>query len=218
MEKEGKPVHEASRLMLLPYLALAGVTLLLGFTGPFFEGFLDFSFASHLEQGFGMVVIEAPFSINPVALAASLGALAVGGFFGYSFYIGRRFDPGKVLASSGFVRSIHAFLENRWYINSIYYIVFVNGSLRVATFLHKWVEIAILNRINSSVTNSTQYFSSISGKFDRYVVDGVVTGIASISLFLSKLLTKIQTGVTEQYVFGFSTGIIFLVILMSILL
>ncbi len=218
MEKEGKHVHEASRLMWLPYMALAGVTVLLGFTGPFFEGFLDFSFASHLEQAFGMVVIEAPFSINLVALAASLGALAVGGFFGYSFYISRRYDPGKILGSSGFLKSIHTFLENRWYINSIYYIIFVNGTLRVATFLHKRVEIAILNKINSSVTDSTQYFSSISGKFDMYIVDGVVTGIASISLVLSKLLRKIQTGITEQYVFAFSIGIIFLVILMSILL
>ena len=51
-----------------------------------------------------------------------------------------------------------------------------------------------------------------------YIVDGVVTGIASISLVLSKLLRKIQTGITEQYVFAFSIGIIFLVILMSILL
>ncbi|MFQ6011427.1 MAG: hypothetical protein ACE5KG_04565, partial [Nitrososphaerales archaeon] len=188
------------------------------FTGPFFEVFLDHSFASHLEHSFEMVVIEAPFSINPVALTASLGALAVGGFFGYSFYIGRRSDPGKIVGSSRFLKSLQTFLDNRWYINSIYYIIFFNGSMRVATLLHRWIELGILNRVNSSVTGSTQFISSVSGKFDRLVVDGLVTGIASFSLIFSKLLRKIQTGVTEQYVFAFSLGIIFLVILMSLLL
>ena len=218
MEKDGYQIHEAPKVMLIPYAVLAGVTLLLGLTGPFFEGFLDFTFASHLEHSFGLAVVEEGFSINPIALSASVGALGIGGFFGYTYYIARKSDPSKILASHSRINGIHRFLENRWYINSIYYIIFVNGSIRFANLLHRWIEVAILDRINSTVSSSVIFFSSLSGKFDQYVVDGTVNRVATASLFFSRMIRRIQTGVTEQYVFAFSSGIVFLMILMMLLL
>ena len=215
ISKAGNHIGDPSRIMFIPYGILALITLAIGLSGPLFEGFLADSLAHHLEHSFNIVVHEHGFSLNPIALGASIGALLIGSVLGYSFYIGRKYDPNNLISNSRSLSKLYNFLENRWYINSLYYIVFVNTPLRISKILHSYVETKIFDKISPTTSVIAIYFSNISHRFDSVVVDGIANGIASVSVIISKFSRKLQTGVAEQYVFAFIMGIIALIIAMN---
>ncbi len=218
MEEDGHHVHEAPAVMWLPYSILAVATLIIGLTGPFFEGFLENSLGKYLEGSFGMHIVKEGFKLNPIAVSGSLFALAIGGFLGYNFYIARRSDPYRIVQSNPLVGSIYKFLENRWYINALYYKIFVNGTMALGNAVFKGVELGILDKTNTGVSKLTIGFSSASSWFDSHVVDGIANGIATASEMVSGGVRKVQTGIVEQYVFGFAGGIVLLVIFLLLLL
>ena len=215
LSKTGNHINDPSRIMLIPYGILAIITLAIGLSGPLFEGFLTESLANHLEYSFHIAVSEHGFSLNPIALGASVGALLIGSYIGYSFYISHKYDPSSLISNHSSLSSLYNFLENRWYINSLYYIVFVNAPLKISRILHYYVETKIFDKISPNASVITIYFSNISHRFDQVVVDGIANGISSVSLILSKFSRKLQTGIAEQYVFAFIMGIISLILVMN---
>ena len=124
-------------------------------------------------------------------------------------------SPKQVITSIPILSKLQTFFENRWYINSLYYIVFINGSLRLSKFTDKYIETGILSKLNTVVPDYSISSSKLGGRFDRYVVDGTATRIANLNLFLSHNIRKLQTGIAEQYVFVFTLGIIALIILLG---
>ena len=173
------------------------------------------SLAHHLEYAVHMEIPEHVFSLNRIAVSTSIIAVLIGGGFSYLFYISNRMSPNQVITSIPILSKLHSFFENRWYINSLYYIVFINGSLRLSKFTDKYIETGILSKLNTAVPDYSISSSQIGGKFDKYVVDGSATRIANLNLFLSRNIRKLQTGIAEQYVFVFTMGIIALIILLG---
>ncbi|MCS4537453.1 MAG: NADH-quinone oxidoreductase subunit L [Thaumarchaeota archaeon] len=218
MEHHGHDVREAPTVMWLPIAILAAATLTIGVTGPFFEGFLETAFAKNLKELYGMQIVEHGFALNPIAISASVLALVIGGFFGYNYYIARRSDPFRMVQSNAFLGGMHKFLENRWYIDALYYKIFVNAPITASNVLFKGLELGVLDKTNVVVSKGAIALSAISNWFDSNVVDGIANGMATVSTFVSGRVRKIQTGVANQYVFAFALGIVFLVILMLILL
>ena len=215
LESTGKHIHEAPILMYAPYVVLAIITVAIGLTGPTVEVFLEGSLARHLEHAVNMEIHEHVFSLNRIAVSTSIIAVLIGGGFSYLFYISNRMSPNQVTTSIPILSKLHSFFENRWYINSLYYIVFINGSLRLSKFTDKYIETGILSKLNTAVPDYSISSSQIGGKFDKYVVDGSATRIANLNLFLSRNIRKLQTGIAEQYVFVFTMGIIALIILLG---
>lgn len=214
LESTGKHIHEAPVLMYAPYVILAVLTLALGFAGPTFEVFLEGSLAHHLEHAVGMEIQEHTFSINRIAASTSIIAVLIGGGLSYLFYISNRMNPNTIINRVPGLFSLQKFFVNRWYINSLYYIIFVNGSLRLSKLTDKYIETGTLVKLNTFVPNYSILTSSLGGRFDRYVVDGTATRIANLNLFFSRNIRKLQTGITEQYVFVFTLGIVALIILL----
>jgi len=215
LESSGKHIREAPILMYAPYVVLAIITVAIGLTGPTVEVFLEGSLARHLEHAVNMEIHEHVFSLNRIAVSTSIIAVLIGGGFSYLFYISNRMSPNQVITSIPLLSKMHSFFENRWYINSLYYIVFINGSLRLSKFTDKYIETGILSKLNTAVPDYSITSSQIGGKFDKYVVDGSATRIANLNLFLSRNIRKLQTGIAEQYVFVFTMGIIALIILLG---
>jgi|TARA_B110000263_G_scaffold250003_1_gene269792 NADH-quinone oxidoreductase subunit L len=215
LESSGKHIREAPILMYAPYVVLAIITVAIGLTGPTVEVFLEGSLARHLEHAVNMEIHEHVFSLNRIAVSTSIIAVLIGGGFSYLFYISNRMSPNQVITSIPLLSKLHSFFENRWYINSLYYIVFINGSLRLSKFTDKYIETGILSKLNTAVPDYSITSSQIGGKFDKYVVDGSATRIANLNLFLSRNIRKLQTGIAEQYVFVFTMGIIALIILLG---
>ena len=162
-----------------------------------------------------MEIQHHEFSLNRIAVSTSIIAVIIGCGSSYLFYIGNRMSPNQVITSIPILSKLQTFFENRWYINSLYYIVFINGSLRLSKFTDKYIETGTLSKLNVVVPNYSISSSKLGGRFDRYVVDGTATRIANLNIFLSRNIRKLQTGIAEQYVFVFTLGIIALIILLG---
>jgi len=208
LAEEGKPVHEAGLIMLVPYLLLAIASLGLGVFYPFYSGPLTAYIALSLPP----VLSGGSFpglSITELLLyGVSIAMAGVGLALGYVRYFRRPYVvPPKI-------SRLQAFLWHRWYIDAINYRVFVGGLTNASRGLYRYVEQGIWDRLSSTVGRDVIDYSEASGVLDSEVVDGAVNDVAIAGSRLSNLLRRLQSGVTEQYVITFAIGIALLLIYM----
>lgn len=200
MEEEGHHIHEAPLSMWVPYGILAVLTIAIGLIGLSFEGGLHELFTEYLEESFGIhSVHEIENSIlpgfldgiNPVALAASLSAFAIGTGLGYVFYIGRWVDPVKFVNSNIFFYAIHKVILNRFYLNAIVYWCFVVAPLWLSRGVFRY--------------------------FEKTVIDyGMNNGLQRAVGWSAKVVQGTQTGVSQSYLFVFGAGLLFVVLILLI--
>ncbi len=221
LEQKGAIIHEVSPFMYIPYVLLAASTIVIGVAGPIVEQALS----EFLSRGLGPAGVTsgraaaANFQyISPeVAVAfTTTVVLLSGGAIGYVLYISRRIDPSKLLQNS-LLRSVHGFLWNRFYVNPVYYIGFVKGTLALSGSLSHWVESGFFDRINGVVSQLSVGLSKSGDRFDLGVVDGAVNGVATTGKRFSSVVAKLQTGVAQQYLLVFAFGVFLIVLALTFL-
>jgi NADH-quinone oxidoreductase subunit L len=208
LAEEGKPVHEAGLVMLVPYLLLAIASLGLGIFYPFYSGPLSDYIAKSLPSA--LIIGSLPgLSFTEILLyGASIGMAAIGLVLGYLLYFRRPYDvPTKVTG-------LRAFLWHRWYFDAINYRVFVGGLTSASRGLYRYVEQGIWDKLSPSVARDVIDYSQASGVLDSEVVDRAANDVATAGSRLSNLLRRLQNGVTEQYIISFAIGIALLLIYM----
>ena len=208
LAEEGRPVHEAGLIMLVPYLVLAIASLGLGILYPFYSGPLSSYIAKSLPSALSIGAVQG-FSITEVLLYGVSTAMAgVGLALGYVLYFRR---PYVVLSK---ITGLRIFLWRRLYFDAINYRVFVGGLTNASRGLYRYVEQGIWDKLSPSVARDVIDYSTASGVLDSEVVDGAVNDVASAGSRLSNLLRRLQNGVTEQYIISFAIGIALLLIYM----
>jgi NADH-quinone oxidoreductase subunit L len=223
VEAQGHRVHEPSPLMWVPYSILAGLTVIIGVTA--FAGLavpalnLDASLQaaaqSYITALFPSVLLPAPSgSVQWAPAGLTLAIVVVGFLAAFTIYIARRVPPTRFVGQTGFMHGLYTFLYNRWYINAIYYKVFVDAPLAASMWLSEDFDYKGLFRVNQAGSLLGVYLSRAGNWVDAHVVDGVANGFASLGQFLSRALRKLQTGIVEQYAEVFAIGILLLVVLL----
>ncbi len=201
MESEGHHLHEAPMSMWIPYGILAALTIGIGVIGFSAEEGIHELFTEYLDNSFGIqsVYVVAEHAalpgflsgLNPIAVAASVGAFAIGITLGYIFYIGRWVDPVKFVNSNIFFYAIHKFFLNRWYLNALIYWVFVTAPL--------WL------------------VRGVSRYFERPVMDlGMNLGLEKAVKWSAKVVQGTETGVAQSYLFVFGAGLLFVVLILLV--
>ncbi len=128
-------LHEAHPIMLSPYFFLAILTLGMGLLWP--NVFPEYAeILTKGVPGIEKVEFHAP-HINIELTLQSLGLVAFGYLTAYILY-GRKLDYKllELLNTKKWAKAIHDILYDRWYLNSVYYLVFVKGGLMFARTLH----------------------------------------------------------------------------------
>jgi len=208
LAEEGKLVHEAGLIMLVPYLLLAIASLGLGIFYPLYSGPLTSYIARSLPTALSIGTVPTLSLTELLLYGVSIAMAGVGLVLGYLLYFRRQYVvPAKV---SG----LRAFLWHRWYLDAINYRVFVGGLTNASRGLYRYVEQAIWDRLSSTIGRDVIDYSEASGVLDSEVVDGAVNDVATAGSRLSNLLRRLQSGVTEQYVITFAIGIALLLIYM----
>jgi len=215
LEHEGKHVHEAKLTMLGPYLLLAVASLALGMAFPFISDPL----AQYIEGTFDSLPTALPSEslggsglLSLTLIGVSVGTAALGAVLGYLLYFGK--EPRPV----GKIGPLQHFLWNRWYLNAVYYKVFVNGAVAGGRGLYRYLEQGVWDRLNYAVSSNVIDYSRASEQLDTRVVDGAVNDVASRGSHLSNFLKTLQTGVTQQYVIAFAAGIFLLLAYMILVI
>jgi NADH-quinone oxidoreductase subunit L len=185
LERHGHRLHDVSYVMFVPFAILAGATIAIGVIGPFFEESLHELFARFLLNSYGLET-HAKVEINPTAVAYSVTAFGIGSGLGYIFYIRRALSP-DVVSKNVVTYAIYRFLENRWYVNAMYYWAFVIVPLFIARITWRY--------------------------FETIVIDGINPAFQFTMAWWSRVVRSMQTGVTQTYVYAFAVGIIFVILL-----
>ena len=203
----GKHPHEAGYSMLIPYLLLAVGSLGLGLAYPFYSGPLT----TYIASTFSTTVYKLPSATSSTSgltdlllLAVSTVVAVMGGVVGYLLYFKKSYEFKTD------TNPIQRFLYKRWYLDAIYYKIFVSGLLAASRGLYRHVEEGIWNKWNNTFAKDIMDYSRASDRLDTQVVDRAANEVASYGSRLSNFFRKLQSGVIEQYVIAFAIGIILL--------
>jgi len=199
LEHEGHHVHEVSKVMWVPYTILAVATVILGFVGPLFEGFMHgfLEPSMHILHHevrlstmiYGSVESYSGIPVQLITTTITACMLVIGGLPAYYLYVSRRVDPGEFVEKHG-LKGLYNFLYNRWYINSAYYRIFIYSLISGCSLLFR--------------------------KFEKPILDGLNYMIAHAFTSFSQAFRKIQTGVSSFNIMGMALGMALLIILVAL--
>jgi NADH-quinone oxidoreductase subunit L len=178
--------HESPKIMTVPLALLAGLAVVSGFALFIGAGYVDFMTGS-IE---GLAAFEHH-SAAEVAVGiftdpltyVSLALAVVGILFAYRVYYLPGYD--RSVFAKGIPGAFQRALENRWYISKFY----DDFAYRI------WYG-----------------FSLLTDMFDRYVIDGIVNGIAYLGANTGGKLRKAQTGNVQRYTSVIVVGILLLLL------
>jgi NADH-quinone oxidoreductase subunit L len=192
-------IHESPRIMTIPLMVLAVLSVIGGYVGvphvlgganhiheflaPVLGGggeptkahagisFITQAWASGGEAGSHSAGLE--FLMMAVSVVIALSGIGIA----YLFYVKNPSLPGRLAASW---RGLYQLVYNKYYVDELYEILFINSLKRFGTGLWKG--------------------------FDEFIIDGTVNGIAYLIGWLSSVLRKIQTGLVQNYAFAMVIG------------
>jgi len=161
--------HEASAVMLSPYLILGLTSIILGVLWPWASS----SFESLLERSLGgelsVHMLEGHISgtFEATILLVLLTFVAV-----FYTYVVARIHPYAYVAKNPLLTRIHNFLFDRWYINAAYYRAIVGGFKAASKSLYKYFDTLIVDNLyHRALPKLFQQLVAASRLFDVLVVD-----------------------------------------------
>ncbi len=203
--------HEAHPLMLLPYLALALISLALGAAWPLY--------GPELMSGMSLSVLGMHEHFHPEVhldlelLALSLTVVFAGILVAGLLYLTER---GRATDLRGPLSAIHSFLYDRWFINAVYYRTIVAGFSWLSRGVFKYFDSAVIDSLyHRLIPWLISALSTLGFKyFETEVVDEtyherVVRGFTSIGSFVR----RIQTGLINQYLAIFILGLMLVLLI-----
>ncbi|MEM2910832.1 MAG: NADH-quinone oxidoreductase subunit L [Nitrososphaerota archaeon] len=145
---ESSHAHEAPKVMTVPLIILAILSLLAGF---FEENFMNY------------IGLHHHFRPSPTAYATSAIILVSGLLLAYAFYLSATLRGTPLinpinLRRGGLGSALHNLLVNRYYIDHVYYRFFVDGTLWLSSKIRRYVEEKVIDGFNYALARATQSF------------------------------------------------------------
>ena len=210
-----KKVHESPGAIIYVLAVLAVLSTVAGFV---------FGFSKHIIGGKGEPLLEdwlhpvlahaeSTFAKESLGLELALMALSVGGAIGAWFIAKRRYGADRPADWAAQERKLPGFLtmQNKYYVDEIYAATVVRGfmALRlVFAEMDRWIVDGLVNGI-AVVAVSVAW---VNNAIDTYIVDGAVNFVAEGTLNAGKKLGQLQTGRIQNYVYGLLGGVAFFAI------
>jgi len=143
------------------------------------------------------------------AMYLSILIAGLGIFFAFGVYMFGWVNPDRVAAA---LAPVHSFLVNKWYFDELYEATVIGGSKALSRGL-AWFDMHVVDGLVNLSAQLGVFVSFLIGKFDNYVVDGAVNGLASATTGSGSILRRLQTGKLYHYVFVLVGGavVIFLI-------
>jgi len=140
---------KTSILELVPLGLLAAISVAIGLVGPLVSNYLSSLFETYFTQpplNFTSIKVSTTSAVSvapllEVAVAASSTLMIIIGFIpAYRFFISQKASPESTIEKHSLLKSVYGFLWNRWYLESFYNKVFVNGALATKDGVVRFIE------------------------------------------------------------------------------
>ena len=192
-------LHESPSVMTMPLVVLAIGAVFAGFLG--LPGVLG---GSQFAEWLGPVIhahegAEASHALEWGLMAVSVSVAAFGVFIAYLMYRRESLSPETFTTLAG--GAPYRLFDHKWYVDEIYQVVFVNGTLLLARFLSAF-DAYIVDGIVNGTAALVRFLSWLNGLFDAYVIDGLVNVVADLTYWIGNKLRRVQTGNINGYLYG----------------
>lgn len=144
----------------------------------------------------------------------ALGAVLIGFLFAAAMYYLHLLDPEEAAEQ---VPGLHGFLARKWHFDEFYSVALVRPALIVAGWC-KAFDLRAIDGIIHAVAWLFLWIARIDGLIDRYIVDGLVNLIASVSQGIGQRLRRVQTGYLRSYVLFLVMAAVGIWVVMSLLI
>jgi NADH-quinone oxidoreductase subunit L len=211
-------VHESPRSMTIPLIVLAAGSVVAGWLGlPVW--LTDFLPVGNVLEHF----LEPVFEPLPLAVAAeehsyshafeagmalfSVLVAAIGIYLAYAMYFRKSGRPAEL---AGKYRAAYAALLNKYYVDQLYDMLFVNRSKGAGVGLWRFDAGVVDGGVNGSAWVTVKS-AVASGWGDRWIVDGLVRFVGAFVRTFSWPVRLIQTGYVQNYAMLMLLGVLFFI-------
>ncbi|MDO4877773.1 MAG: NADH-quinone oxidoreductase subunit L [Neisseria sp.] len=169
LSPDDKP-HESPWVITLPLVLLAVPSALIGYFtiepllyGGFFKDVIFINHDVHPVMGIMKEEFHGAAAMAAHSLHSPVLYLAVGGVVAaWVLYIAAPGLPAKIAAKFG---GVYRLLENKYYLDTVYFNVFAKGSRKLGTFFWKVIDVAIID--NGLVNGAAGLVGAIAGRIRR---------------------------------------------------
>jgi len=208
-------LHESPAVMTVPLVILAAGALLVGWLGlPPFLGFLGPNlFEAWLEPVFGHPHAGLSHETEMVLTAISLSMAGAGVYLAYRMYYTGRTSPETFSEFAGGIP--YRAVYNKYWFDEVYDAVFVRATMLLAK-AGALCDRYIIDGIVDGSATLTALWSRVTGIFDLGFIDGAVNTISDSVLDWGSRLRKVQTGSINAYLYAIVAGVVGITILRMI--
>ncbi len=207
-------IHESPKNVIGPLVALALLSIVGGYVGlpawlggskfeHFLEPVLRLPEAPMTGEAHHAPTEEVFFTLLSIAIAAG------GIFLAYHFYVRNPAAVGRITER---YRALHSFVFRKYYVDELYDALFVNRTKDLANACF-FVDSKFVDGAVNGTALTTKGTATVSGLFDKYVVDGLVNLIGWVNMVLNQVATSLQTGLIQRYALGAVFGIVVFILL-----
>ena len=186
--------HESPGVMTVPLIALAVLSWCGGYSFGLGQPAIELALQNG-PAGHGFTA-HPPHATHELAGLFALGAVVVGVALAVVFYGMRLLSPAEVAAQ--FPR-VYRFLWHKWYFDELYAAVFVRPVLALAQKVRAF-DWNIIDGIVDGTARWTARLASADGRFDFWIIDGIVNVLGEVTYWCGERLRRLQTGRIRQYV------------------
>jgi len=227
-------LHESPSTMTVPMMVLAVLSLIAGLVGvswPLENGLIHKFLGPVLaNQHHGHMALSLELGLMGFSVLLGVSGITLA----YLMYVKKVIDPVKLTKT---FKPIHTLLSNKYYVDEVYYFLFVHGlvlgggrfladfdvmildgivngvrNLVVAIGGLAWnFDIWVVDAIVNGTREVVIFVSYLSTLWDKYVIDGFVNGVANTVGFVGNHYRKVQTGFVQSYLLAMAMGV-FLVV------
>jgi len=191
-------LHESPSVMTLPLVILAAGAVIAGFIGlPAVMG--GSQFAHWLEPVIKHGEHHGSHAAEWSLMVVSIAVASAGCFLAFLMYRKESLSPEIFANFAG--GSLYRLFDRKWYLDEIYQVLFVNGTLILARFWSAF-DAYIVDGIVNGVAALTRFVSWLNGLFDSYIIDGLVNAAADITYWAGNRFRRLQTGNINGYLYG----------------
>jgi NADH-quinone oxidoreductase subunit L len=143
-------------------------------------------------------------------MGISIAVAASGALLGYLMYYRATLSPDRFANFAG--GSFYRLFHNKWYLDEIYQVVFVNGTLLLAQLFSAFDKYVVDGIVNGTAS-LTRFVSWLNGLFDHYIVDALVDALANFTFWAGNKFRRVQTGNINSYLYGILLAVVLAIII-----